>query len=85
MPFIDIKTLFPNSTMEILHVTENNAIILTNTSIIILSNRGVCIVRLRHKDKTARCRFFVVPGDNPALLGMFDIKLLGIPMIICEG
>ena len=26
----------------------------------------------------ARCRFFIVPGDGPALLGMPDVKLLDI-------
>ena len=42
----------------------------------------MCSVKIRHKDKVARCRFFVVPGDGPALLGMPDIKLLSILMIM---
>ena len=37
---------------------------------------GACIVRLRHEDRTAKCRFFVVPGDSPSLLGMMDIEVL---------
>ena len=45
---------------------------------------GVCSVKLRHKDKVARCRFFVVPGDGPVLLGMPETELLGIPKIACE-
>ena len=32
----------------------------------------------------ARCRFFVVPGDSPALLGMPDIELLAILKIMCD-
>ena len=44
----------------------------------------MCTVRLRHTDKTARCRFFVVPGDGPTLLGMPYAELLGILNIMCE-
>ena len=35
----------------------------------------VCTVKLRHKDKVARCRFFVVQGDGSVLLGMLDIEV----------
>ena len=35
-------------------------------------------MKLRHKNKVARYRFFVVPGDSPALLGMPNLELLGI-------
>ena len=41
----------------------------------------ICTVRLRHKDKIARIRFFVAPGDGQALLGMPDIELLNILQI----
>ena len=44
---------------------------------------GVCTVQLRHKEKIARCRIFVVPGDSPALLGMPDIELLVGLKIMC--
>ena len=44
----------------------------------------MCTVRLRHKNKFARCRFFVVPGDDPAFLRMPDIELLSILKITCE-
>ena len=37
---------------------------------------GVCTVKLRHKDECSKCRFFALPGDGPALLGMQDMKLL---------
>ena len=45
---------------------------------------GVCTVKSRHKDKTAKYRFFVVPGDGSVLLGMPDIELLDIHKIMCE-
>ena len=38
----------------------------------------MCTVRLRYRDKIAKCRFFVVPGDGPVLLGMPGIELLDI-------
>ena len=44
----------------------------------------MCTVRLRYKNKNAKCRFCVVPGEGPALIGMPDIKLLNILKIICE-
>ena len=39
---------------------------------------SVCTVKLRHKDKVVRCKFFVLPRDGPVLLGMPDKELLGI-------
>ena len=45
----------------------------------------MCTVRLRHKDKFARCRLFVLPGHSPALLDMPDIKLLDLVKILHEG
>ena len=45
---------------------------------------GMYTVKLRHKDKSVKCRFFVVPGDGPALLGMPDIALLSILGITCD-
>ena len=44
----------------------------------------MCTGRLGHKDKVAISRFFVVPADDPLLLGMPDIELLGLPKIMCE-
>ena len=32
----------------------------------------------------ARCRFFVVPGDSPVLLGVPNFELLGVLKILCE-
>ena len=38
----------------------------------------MCAVKIRHKEKCANCRLFVVPGDYPALLGMPDTEPLSI-------
>ena len=35
-------------------------------------------VRIIHNAKYIKCRFFVVPGDGPALLGMPHVELLNI-------
>ena len=52
-----------------------------------IDNRSIgnlmCRVRLRHKDKTAQCRFFVVPADGTTLLGMSDTESLDIVKIVC--
>ena len=45
---------------------------------------GVCTVKLRHKDKITRCRFFAVPGNGQVLLGMPNIELLGKMKIMCK-
>ena len=41
-------------------------------------------VKLRHIDKVAIYRFFVVLEDSPGLLGMPDIELLGILKIMFD-
>ena len=64
---------------------QNSSVVLKTYSQSNIEQLGVWTVRLGHKDKTARCRFFVVPGDDPALLAVPDIELLGILKIMCEG
>ena len=44
----------------------------------------MCTVKLRHKDKSVKCRFFVEPGDVQVLHGMPDIKLLSILRATCD-
>ena len=46
----------------------------------------MCIryTRLRYKDNIAKCRFFVVLGDNQALLGMPNIILLDMLKVVFE-
>ena len=44
---------------------------------------SVCTIKLRHKDKCIKCRFFVIPDDCPALIGMPDIELLSKLGIMC--
>ena len=41
-------------------------------------------VKLRHKDKCVTCRFFLGPGERPALLGIPDLTLLSILRITCN-
>ena len=44
----------------------------------------MCRVTLRHKDKIATCRFFVVSGNGPALLRVYDTELLDMLKIMYE-
>ena len=77
MPFKVLKILFPKSILAKLHATK----MMPHNHIL---TKDVCTVNLRHKDKCAKCRFFVIPGDGPALLGMPDIELLNILRVSCE-
>ena len=45
---------------------------------------GVCVVKLRYKDKIVRYRFFAVPGEGQALLGIPDIEFLGKLKMMCD-
>ena len=38
----------------------------------------MCTIKLGHKDKSTKCRFFAVAAEDPALLGMPHIKLINI-------
>ena len=40
--------------------------------------------KIKTQRKNAKCRFFVVPADSPALLGIPDLELLGILKVTCE-
>ena len=44
---------------------------------------GLCSNTINHKNKQKLCKFFVVPGNVPTLLGMPHIKLLDILTIKC--
>ena len=44
----------------------------------------VCTEWIRHKDKTAKYRRFVMLGDGRALLGVPNIEVLVIWKITCE-
>ena len=70
--------------MEALHTTKNNAVLLKPYDNLNIEQLGVCSAKLRYTDKVVRCKFFVVPGDGPALLGKPDIKLLCILKITCD-
>ena len=43
-----------------------------------------CTVKIRYNDKYVKCRFFVVPGDDPALSEMPDVEFLGTIQAMCE-
>ena len=84
MPFTIFRNIFPKSHRQALHATKHNSVVLETYNQSNIEQSDVCTVRLRYNDKIARCRFFVVPGDSPALLGMPDIKLFDILKIKCE-
>ena len=78
------RTVLPKSIIQALQSTKNNSLVPKSYSQSDIEQLGVCTVRLRHKDKIARCRFFIVPGDSPVLLGMPDLELLDVLKITCK-
>ena len=65
-------------------MTKNNSVMLKTYNQSDIVQLGICTVKLRHENKCVRCRFFVVPGNGPALLGIPDIELLSILRITCD-
>ena len=68
MPFKIFKILFPKSTLAAQCATKITQVILRTYIQSDIGQLGVCTVRLRHKDKNAGCRFFVVWEDVSTLL-----------------
>ena len=75
--------LLTKSTLATLHVTKNSSFVLKTFNQLDITQLCMHIAKLRYKDKGAKCRFFLVPGDGPELLGMPDIELLNILRITC--
>ena len=84
MQFKVSELCFQKSTLVALYTSKNSSIILKTYNQSDIKQLGVCTVILRHKIKDAKCRFLVVPGDSPALLGRPDIELPTILIITCE-
>ena len=84
MPSKNFSTVSPESKIEALNAKIPNLVVLKTYKQSNNEQLYICAVILRHKDKITRFRFFVVPGDSPALLQMPGIKLLGIQQIIYE-
>ena len=43
-----------------------------------ITQLGMCIVVIEHKNNKKKCTFFVVPGNGQALLGIPDTDTLNI-------
>ena len=82
MLFWAFKIVFPRSSMAELNGTIKDQSCLKH--IINQTEHGRCSVRMRYNDICVKCRFFVVPGNGPALLVMSDIELLSIIRDMCE-
>ena len=62
------KILFPKSILASFHTTKNNSVILKICNQLDIEQVGMYTVRLRHKDRIAKCRLFILPGHGLALL-----------------
>ena len=78
MPFKIFKCLFPKSRLELLCTTKNNSVTLKSYNNPSIEQLGICSVNLKHKNKTVRCRFFIVPGDGGSTVGDARYQAVGI-------
>ena len=60
MPFKIFKCLSPKATIELLHASKNNSVVLKTCNSSDIEQLGVFSVWLNYKDKGVKCRFFVV-------------------------
>ena len=67
------SNLFPKSILAKLHSTKKNSVKLKTYNQSHIKPLRVSTVKLIHKDECVRCRFFILPGNGPALLEMPDI------------
>ena len=72
-----IKKLFPKITNEQLVATKYHNILLKHNKTTI-TQLGTCAVELEHKNNKKKCRFFIVPRNGQASLGMSNIDMLNI-------
>ena len=82
MPFNIFKSSFPKWTIEQLHGTKNNNVLLRTYDNSNIERLGICAVKLRHKNNVTKCRFIVVSDNDPVLL--MDIEVIDILQITCE-
>ena len=82
MQFRFFRILFLRSTMAVLNAKINRSIVLKTYNQSNIEQLSRCLVKKRHNDKCVKCRFFVMPGNDLALLGMPDIELLNIIRVI---
>ena len=70
--------MFPKITNEQLTTTENIKILSKTYNKTTITELGTCTVEVEHKNNQKKCRFFVVPKNRQALLGMPDTDMLNI-------
>ena len=78
MPLHICKNCFLKITNEQLAATKNKNILLKTYNKTIITQLGTSMVEVEHKNNKKMFRFFVVPRNGQALLGMPDTDVLNI-------
>ena len=81
MPVKISKSLPQINNRRVAHYKNNAVVTLNNLN---REQLEVYKVKLWHKYKVVKCRFFVAQDDSPTLLGMLDIEVLGMLKIMCK-
>ena len=84
MPLYIYKNLFPRATIQQLAVTRNTNIKLKTYNQTTITQWGIGSVKSEHNNKHKMFNFFVVPGNEQALLGIPDVKIQNILTINCN-
>ena len=72
------KKMFPKVTNEQLAAIKNKHILLKTYNKTTITQLGMCMVLVEHKNNKKKCKFFVVSGNGQAFLGMPDTDTLYI-------
>ena len=78
MTFNIFKMSYPRVKLQQLANTINKSTVKRMYNKIIVSQLEVYILTMKYKTKWKSCRFIIVPGNQPALLGLLGIGLLEI-------
>ena len=84
MPFHIFKKICPRFTKEQLRAMKNENIKLRTCNSKTITQLDRCTVRIENNNKMKMCSFFVVPGNGQHLLGMPNIKTIGILTVNCN-
>ena len=84
MPLHLDKGFFPSATKEQLAATKIKNIQLETYNRTIITQWGIGKLKLEHYNIQKMCKFFVVPGNRQAFLGLLDINRLKIIHINCS-
>ena len=84
IPLHVYRRLFTRATQKHLATIRNKDVQLKTYNWTIITQLGICKVKIDHSNQQKMSKFFVVPGNGQALLGITDTDMLIIIHINCN-